>query len=153
MRTQLIVPSDWRTVVGSSEVDLPKALLRRVEIDLISEGASIYLASGVDEETGEVSRSLLWCGVGSARVVVAVEGEAKLVVEQQQFFSTAFRIPELRAVDAAWRRTASFADLDPPKPFAVSPEIEAVVNRMNQNAIRREMLLLQALDRRMNVPK
>jgi len=151
MRASLTVPGDWETVVGSASVDPPVGALRRVSVDLVSEGASLFLIHSPDDD-GEFSRSLLWAGQGLAHVAFAIGGPSQLVVEQREHSSTAFRIPELRSLDAPWRCTPSFADLDPPKPFTVSPEVEAVVAKMNQNAIRREMLLLQALDARMKRP-
>lgn len=143
----LIVPGDWDTVIGSAQVDLSDAALRRVSVDLISEGAALFLLHAMNGD-GEFSRSLVWAGRGSASIGVAVEGPAQLFVSQPEHGATAFRIPELRSLDAPWLRSPSLAELDPPKPFEVSPEIQAVVNKMNQNAIRREMLLLQALDAR-----
>lgn len=152
MRSNIIAPEDWASVRGSATLDLVDGPSRRVEIDLISEGAALfaYIPRGED---GELERLLLWCGRGTARVVLAVTGKVVLGLEQDAERVTSVRVPEARSLDVAWRNTPSFTDLDPPKPFTVSPEMEAMIQRMNANAVRREMMLLQALDARLKAER
>lgn len=149
MRANLFDPAEWSAVVGGASITLPDAGLRRVQVDLIAERASLFLGFVVDPDEGEVGEVLVWSGTGRANLTLSVSGAAEVIVRQDDDAAMAIRIPELRDLSVEWRRTPSFADLEPPKPRTVSPEVQAVMDRMNQNAIRREMLLLQALENRM----
>ena len=136
---------EWATVEGSNSLALDDLGERVVTVDVISEGASLFLLRG---DNAYQARCLLWCGVGSGRVQVRVQSCDVLAVEQPEGQATAIRVPEARSMRAEWRRTASYTDLEPKRPHRVSDEVRAVMNEMNANAIRREMMLLAALRRR-----
>ena len=135
---------EWATVEGGNSLALEHSGERVVTVDVISEGASLFLLRGSEEQ----DRCLLWCGSGSGRVQVRVQDGDVLAVDQPEGQATAIRLPEARSLRAEWRRTASYTDLEPKKPHQVSDEVRAVMNEMNANAIRREMMLLAALRRR-----
>lgn len=136
---------EWATVEGANSLALDDLGERVVTVDLISEGASLFLLRG---DPVDQARLLLWCGVGSGRVQVRVQNGDVLAVDQPEGQATAIRVPEARSMRAEWRRTASYTDLEPKRPHQVSDEVRAVMNEMNANAIRREMMLLAALRRR-----
>ena len=134
---------EWVTVEGGNSLALDHRGERVVTVDVISEGASLFLLRGEEQD-----RCLLCCGSGSGRVQVRVQDGDVLAVDQPEGQATAIRLPEARSMRAEWRRTASYTDLEPKRPHQVSDEVRAVMNEMNANAIRREMMLLAALRRR-----
>lgn len=134
---------EWVTVDGGNSLALDERGERVVTVDVISEGASLFLLRGEGQD-----RSLLWFGSGSGRVQVRVQDGDVLAVDQPEGQTTAIRLPEARSLRAEWRRTASYTDLEPKRRHQVSDEVRAVMNEMNANAIRREMMLLAALKRR-----
>lgn len=146
MRSRIFVPEDWQAVVGTAVLAFGDVGARRVTVDFVSTGANIYLET--ESEDGECSRLLMFSGFGSGSVAFIANASSFLRIDQEDGAHTSVRIPELRAFGAGWRRTASFTDLEPKRPGAVSPEVQAVIDQMNRNAIIRETKLLAALDKR-----
>ena len=105
---------EWATVEGANSLSLDDLGERVVTVDVISEGASLFLLRG---DHAYQARSLLWCGAGSGRVQVRVQSCDVLVVEQPEGQATAIRVPEARSMRAEWRRTASYTDLEPKRPI------------------------------------
>lgn len=147
---KVVVWEDWQTIYGPSGVVLPDRGERRVVVDLVSQGASVFL-SMLDKE-GETVRLLLWCGQGEASLQFVAADGMQLEVDQDADAVTSVRVPEFRDMSAPWVKSASFADLNPKPRLSVSPEVQAVIDQMNANAIRRETILLQALERRRSKP-
>lgn len=146
MRAGAIVPLDWVSVCGPSEMALPDLGQRRVTVEVITGGCNIFLSSWNGD--GEVRRLLVWSGFGRGGFsFVAGSGQA-LSVSQGEGEHSSLHIPELRSMEVAWRRTASFADMEPKRPGTISAEMQAVIDQMNRNAIRREAIMMQALKNR-----
>ena len=147
MRSKVFVASDWQTVVGTVSVDLPFTGPRRVDVDFVTAGANVFLET--EGEDGECHRLLMFSGFGSGSVSFFAEGPVAVRIEQDDTSYTSLHIPELRSMSAEWMRTASYADVEPKRPFAISPEMQQAIDLMNRNAVAREMKLLKALEARL----
>lgn len=127
---------------GAQVIDLIAAEPRKLSLRVKSSGCSILC--GEDE----FEASLIYSGVGAARVCGAVEGSRLFVLPYAKDGLVEIDVPELRQADAGWLNEPSLTDLEP-RPFgSISPEIQAVIDRMNRNAIIREQALLRSLGAR-----
>lgn len=90
---------------------------------------------------------LLFAGVGVAQVRGVIEGN-EITVTMNNPGITVLDIPELRADFPEWIGGESYTDLEPRPITTIAPEIQAVIERMNRNAIIREQALLRSLGQR-----
>lgn len=134
--------TDVVTLRGSGRVELPVSVARMLSFKVRSAGCQIFVGDSL--ETAE----LVYAGSGDASVKAAVSGGAMLIVASEKNAAVRLEIPELRASVVGWTDEPSLTDLSP-RPFgAVSPEIRAVMDAMNRNAIIREQAMLRALGQR-----
>lgn len=123
-------------------VQLPVSEPRKLRFRVFSSGVSIMVGSSADDAV------LIYSGMGYARVSEAVEGDQLFLVPWTSQGIARLDIPELRNVDpeaAGWTNEESLTDLSPRPYGMISPEIQAVMDRMNRNAIIREQALLRSL--------
>lgn len=126
-------------VRGAGRIDLAALGPRRIRLEVLTMGAMIVAGSSL--ETGD----LIFAGEGRHTVKAAIEGGSLFVVPFDKNNPTVLDIPELRGFEAGWTDEPSLTDLSPRPLGAVSPEIQAVMDRMNRNAIIREQAMLRAL--------
>jgi len=134
--------ADVVTLRGSGRVDLPVTVARTLRLSVMSSGCAIFVGDSL--ETAE----MIYSGSGAAKIKAAIKGGVLLVVAAEKNGFVQLDIPELRAPVVGWTDEPSLTDLAP-RPFgAVSPEIKAVIDQMNRNAIIREQAMLRALGQR-----
>lgn len=130
-------------ISSSGTLELPGSGLRTIRFDVVSNGCMIF-----GECYGD--RKLLFAGENRKGVKGVIDGRFLEIYLSKKDGVAALALPELRnPVDGVeWFGDESYTDLDP-KPFGtISPEIQAVMDRMNRNAIIREQALLRALGQR-----
>lgn len=129
---------EFMTISETTEIKLPRAERRKFRMNVT--GPCAIFGAG---KYG----NCIYHGFGSAKVNTVIEGDAILVVPQKGATVTLF-IPELRDLTVEWANSESYTDLSP-KPFGtISPEIQAIIDKMNRNAIIREQAMLRALGNR-----
>lgn len=129
---------------GPQDIALPVATYRKVGFTILSGGCAVIA------QTAEGDSELIYAGAGKAKVKVSSAAARLLIRPFQKDGAVALDVPELRDIvgEAGWRNEPSLTDLSP-KPFGmISPEIQAVMDAMNRNAIIREQAMLRALGRR-----
>ena len=127
------------TMKGQQELDLAAVEPRRLSFTVASGGCSILCGNGIDDA------ALIYSGAGRSRVTASVYGSRLFILPYSKDGLVSIEVPELREAEAGWTYEPSLTDLEP-RPFgAISPEIQAVMDRMNRNAIVREQALLRAL--------
>lgn len=130
--------SVW-TMKGEQELDLAAVEPRRLRFTVRSGGCSILCGES------KADAMLIYSGSGEATVRASVFGSRLFILPYSKDGLVTIDVPELREAVAGWLYEPSLTDLEP-KPFgAVSPEIQAIMERMNRNAIIREQALLRAL--------
>lgn len=130
--------SVW-TMRGEQQLDLAAAEPRKLRFTVTSGGCSILCGHGKDDAV------LVYSGSGVATVRAKVYGSRLFILPYSKDGLVSVEVPELREDVVGWLDEPSLTDLEP-KPFgAVSPEIQAIMDRMNRNAIIREQALLRAL--------
>lgn len=106
---------------------------------VVTGSGAIYTGDGELALCGSFSR---------AKCRIKVLGGLITVVPDEGFCFN-LDIPGLRPLDAAgWLNEPSLTDLSPRPYGQISPEIQAVMDQMNRNAIVREQAMLRALQRR-----
>ncbi|QXP08681.1 MAG: hypothetical protein [Arizlama microvirus] len=125
------------TISEDGTVQLAAALRRKLSITVVSNGCTIA------DEWGQ----LLYAGVGKAKIKVNTPTSA-LLVQVADGGTATLSIPELRTSEPGWTFEPSMTDLEPKQMGAISPEIQAVMDHMNRNAIIREQAMLRALGKR-----
>lgn len=128
MRETFTKPTDISLPFDSGKVSM-----------IVTGSGAIYTGDGELALCGSFSR---------AKCRVNVLGGLLTIVPDDGFCFT-LDIPALRPVETdAWAGLPSMTDLEP-KPFgSVSPEVQAVIDQMNRNALVREQALLRALQQR-----
>lgn len=127
------------TMRGEQVLDLAAAEPRRLRFTVKSGGCSILCGHGKDDAV------LVYSGAGEATVRAKVHGSRLFILPYSKDGFVSVEVPELREVEAGWLDEPSLTDLSP-RPFGtVSPEIKAVIDQMNRNAIAREQMMLRAL--------
>ncbi len=130
------------TLRGSSAITLPVTVARMLRFSVVSSGCSIYVGQSLED------CDLVYSGTGAATVKVPVRGNTLLVIADEQNAAVRLDVPETREEEAGWLNEPSLTDLNP-RPFGtISPEIKAVMDQMNRNAIAREQALLRSLGNR-----
>jgi len=86
---------------------------------------------GHDPETAEV----VYAGSGKAKVKACVEGATLWVKPLGKELVCDIEVPELRHETAGWCNEPSLTDLEPRPYGTISPEIKAILDQMNRNAI------------------
>lgn len=124
---------------GAQRLDLIAAHPRRLSIKVKSTGCSILCGNSEDDA------AVIYTGSGVASVSAAVEGSRLFVLPYAKDGLVDIEVPELREAEAGWLNEPSYTDLSPPPFGAISPEIQAVIDRMNRNAVIREQQLVRAL--------
>lgn len=107
-------------------------------------------SSGVIITVGDdaADAAVVYAGTGRAKVKVLVEGGTLWARPLGKDMVLDLEIPELRWDEGGWLDEPSLTDLQP-RPFGgVSPEIKAVMDYMNRNAIIREQAMLRSLGNR-----
>lgn len=130
--------SKWQ-LQGRHVLDLAAVYRRMLRVNVQSAGVSILCGNDKDDA------DLIYSGSGSAVVRAMVAGSRLFILPYQENGIWQIEVPELRFVEPGWLREPSLADLNPPPFGQISPEIQAVMDRMNRNAILREQALLRAL--------
>lgn len=124
---------------GAQRLDLASAEPRRLRLQVVSAGVSILCGESEDDA------ALIYSGSGRAVVRASVSGSRLFILPYSKDGLVGLEVPELREAEAGWTHEPSLTDLEP-KPFgAISPEIQAIMDRMNRNAIIREQALLRSL--------
>lgn len=131
--------NDIFTFMESGRVHLASADLRRLSFSVVSTGCAVYLSG---ESASDLQ--LVYAGEGQAVVRLTCEASA-LWVELSEGGSAVIEVPELRTDIVGWTDEDSLTDLSPRPYGAISPEIKAVMDQMNRNAIIREQAMLRAL--------
>lgn len=120
-------------------VPLASGRFRNLSFQVQSTGCVVSLGSSKD------TASVVYSGDGWAEVFTSTSA-THLFAEGA---GIVLMIPELREhTFAGWSNEPSLTDLEPRPLGAISPEIQAVMDRMNRNAIIREQAMLASLGRR-----
>lgn len=127
------------TMRGEQVLDLAAAEPRKLRFTVTSGGCSILCGNGKDDA------ALVYSGAGCATVRATVYGSRLFILPYSKDGLVSVEVPELREAEPGWTNEPSLTDLEPPPFGAISPEIQAVMERMNRNAIAREQMLLRAL--------
>lgn len=127
---------------GPQDIELASDQLRKLRFTIMSDGCAVFL---VDAEGSE----LVYAGSGSGNVRVSTSATHMQVRPFRKEGVIRLDIPELRDLDSVnWLNEPGFTDLSPRPYGQISPEIQAVMDQMNRNAIVREQAMLRALQRR-----
>lgn len=126
---------------GPKVIDLAGEHHRKVRFSIRSSGVVVY---GVRAD-GDLE--LLYAGSGAAKVRAAGPFKA-LSIEPSGKLPWQIEVPELRDTSATWTDDVSFTDMEPKPVGQLSPEVRAIMDQMNRNAIAREQAMLRALGRR-----
>lgn len=140
MRTRMGTVADWHACDGVAKFDVLDLGPRKLRIEVVTQGADVY----VDEGGRGV---LVASGRGYLRADVGVAGAAAVVVSpQEDCEDTAIRVLGGRLLPlAGWVDDASFTDLEPAPRGTVSPEVQAMFATMQRNMLMREARLLEAI--------
>lgn len=133
--------NDVFAATGPRVIDLAGHWNRRLSLRVMSDGLMIIANQSDGDQVP------IYCGAGSGRVKVSGPF-VSLSVEPKSKLPWVIQIPELRTDEVGWLNSESYTDLDP-KPFGrISPEVQAIMDQMNRNAIIREQAMLRALGNR-----
>lgn len=123
----------------STRIELAAYGPRKISFRIQTTGATVIAENGDD-------RVILFAGAGKAKVSGFITGPS-LFVSLSKGNVAHLDIPELRENEAGWMDGPCFTDLNPKPRGTVSPEIQAIMDAMNRNAIIREQAMLRALGR------
>lgn len=127
---------------GAGMLDLPVSHKRRLSLRVCGENVAVFWGFGPDD------CQIIHVGSGIYKVRAVGAGDKLIVATGNGRGVVWLDVPELRDAEVGWLGTPSLADLSP-KPFGqISPEIQAVIDQMNRNAIAREQAMLRSLGRR-----
>lgn len=123
-------------------VGLAQSGSRFLSFTVNSSGVAVLVGDTVEDAV------IVYAGTGKAKVKALVDGGVLWVKPLGKEMICSIDIPEIRKDEAGWHNEPSLTDLAP-RPFgAISPEIRAVIDQMNRNAIIREQAMLRALGSR-----
>lgn len=129
------------TFTGQQILELASDKFRKLRLKIVSDGIAIM------GENAEGYRHTIYVGGGKADIRVRTDANRLYLMPSNEMEFT-ISIPELRDNVAGWRNEPSLTDLTPKPVGTISPEIAAIMEQMNRNAIIREQKMLKALGQR-----
>lgn len=143
MKNQPLVLSEWSSIVGADSVAFPDEGVRRVDVPVITQGATFV----VELPDGSVC---VGSGRGAMVLSFGVAGAFSLaVIPDKPTYITSFRVPWARdGMEPGWANSASFTDPNPKDGPQVSKEVQLMFEAMQRNMLAREAQLREEIARR-----
>lgn len=143
MKHQPLVLSEWSSVKGSEVLTIPDRGVWRVDIPVITEGASFVVNLGGESVC-------IGSGRGAFMLCFGASGGGLLsIIGDKAGHLTSLRLPWVREADeAGWHNGPSFTDPNPKEGPQVSREVQAMFETMQRNMLAREARLREELSRK-----
>lgn len=137
--------ADWHTVKGDFVLEIADRGPRRFDVSLISQGCTITVVEDNEATT------LVFHGEGWERISFGIAGAAHVHVDAwKPNFLSSFLWPHAReGVDVGWRNAAPYTQLDLKDRNAVNPEVQAMMDAMQRNMLKREAALRAEFERKL----